>query len=212
VARTVNAWGIVVAGGSGARYGGLKQLAELGGRRVIDHSIAALRSVCSAVAVVVPPELVEEVTFEDVAAVVAGGASRSASVRAGLQVVGVDATHVLVHDAARPLASPALCRRVVDALRAGADGAIPVVAVADSLRTVEGEPVDRAAFVAVQTPQGFDVEVLREAHRRGGDATDDATLVDRLGRSVVHVEGEPTNLKITESHDLRVAAALLERN
>ncbi|MGI9611775.1 MAG: IspD/TarI family cytidylyltransferase [Acidimicrobiales bacterium] len=210
VAREVNAWGIVVAGGSGARYGGLKQLAELGGRRVLDHSLSALRTVCTGVVVVVPPDRVDEVVVDDADAVVGGGDTRSASVRSGLAAIGPDASHVLVHDAARPLASPALCRRVVDALRLGADAAIPVVEVTDSLRTVDGKPVDRAGFVAVQTPQGFDVEVLREAHRSGEEASDDATLVDRLGRSVAHVEGDPTNLKITEPHDLRLAEELLD--
>ena len=211
--REVTAWGIVVAGGSGARYGGHKQFAPLGDRRVIDHSVAAVGSVCENIVVVVPAELVDEAaagtTDERVVAVVAGGSSRSASVRAGLAAVGEDATHVLVHDAARPIASPSLCRRVVAALRAGAAGAIPVVAVADSLRTVDGSPVDRAGFVAVQTPQGFDVDVLRNAHDSGDEATDDATLVDRLGRPVVHVEGEATNLKITEPHDLQIAEVLL---
>ncbi len=205
----MNLWGIVVAGGSGARYGGLKQLATLGDRRVLDHSVAAVGSVCDRVVVVVPAELVDEVDCV-AAAVVAGGASRSGSVRAGLAAVGHDATHVLVHDAARPLASPALCRRVVDALRDGAAAVIPVVPLADSLRTVDGRPVDRSGFVAVQTPQGFDVDVLREAHRLEGDATDDATLVDQLGRPVVQIAGETSNLKITEPHDLRVAEVLLD--
>lgn len=207
-------WGVVVAGGSGARFGGLKQLATLGDRRVIDHSIAAVAPACEAVVVVAPPVAIdgpqaEGLQFDGLATVVPGGASRSASVRAGLAAIGRDATHVLVHDAARPLASPSLCRRVVDALQAGAVAVVPVVAVSDSLRTIDSEPVDRSRFVAVQTPQGFDVDVLREAHRLGGDASDDATLVDQLGRRVVHVEGEATNLKITEPHDLRTAEVLL---
>ena len=210
MAREVNVWGIVVAGGSGARYGGLKQLAELRGRRVLDHSLTALRTVCAGVVVVVPPDRVDDVVVDDAEAVVGGGDNRSASVRSGLAAVGPNATHVLVHDAARPLASPALCRRIVDALRDGAPAAIPVVEVTDSLRTVDGQPVDRSSFVAVQTPQGFDVAVLREAHRSGEVASDDATLVDRLGCSVVHVEGEPMNLKITAPHDLRLAEELLD--
>ena len=205
----VNIWGIVVAGGSGARYGGLKQLALLGDRRVIDHSVAAVGSVCGSVVVVVPAELVDGIECPDAAAVVGGGATRSASVRAGLGAVADEATHVLVHDAARPLATPALCHRIVEGLQAGATAAIPVIPVVDTLRTVDGRPVDRSRYVAVQTPQGFDVDVLRSAHELGGDATDDATLVDRLGHSVLHVEGEQTNLKITEPHDLRVAEVVL---
>lgn len=206
----MNIWGIVVAGGSGARYGGLKQLATLGDRRVLDHAVASIGSVCDFIVVVVPCELVDEIECVGATAIVGGGATRSASVRAGLAAVASAATHVLVHDAARPLASAALCRRVVDGLSTGAAAAIPVVPVADSLRTVDGEPVDRSRYVAVQTPQGFEVDVLRAAHELQGEATDDATLVDRLGRSVLHVDGETTNLKITGPDDLRLAEVVVD--
>lgn len=202
-------WGVVVAGGGGSRYGGLKQFELLAGRRVLDWSIAALTPVCRGVVVVVPASLLGDLDLPPGVTAVAGGLTRSDSVRAGLEGLGAGATHVLVHDAARPLVTAEVVARVRDALAAGAVAAVPVVPVTDSLRTVEGRPVDRSGLVAVQTPQGFRVDVLRSAHGEGDTATDDASLVDRLGLTVVHVEGDPTNMKITAPHDLRIAEVLL---
>jgi len=202
-------WGVIVAGGSGARYGRLKQLEPLGGQRVLDWSVRALKPLCAGLVVVVPEQLVDTVQIDGVDAVVAGGADRSASVRAGLDAVEAGATHILVHDAARPLLTSALIERVITALADGADGAVPVVAISDSLRTVEGEPVDRSAYVAVQTPQGFTIKALRDAHDGGTSASDDATLVAAQGLVVRHVSGESSNLKITEPVDLEIAEALL---
>lgn len=203
-------WGVVVAGGTGTRFGRRKQLAHLGDRRVLDWSVQALAPACAGVVLVVPVDLAGELEVDGATTVVAGGADRSDSVRAGLAGLGPGATHVLVHDAARPLASAALVDRVVAALAAGERAAIPVVPVTDSLRTSEGEPVDRTRFVAVQTPQGFEVETLRLAHASGASATDDASLLAAIGVPVAHVEGEPTNLKITDPHDLATAQALIE--
>lgn len=202
-------WGIVVAGGGGSRYGGHKQFELLAGRRVLDWSIAAMTPVCRGVVVVVPASALDGIHLPPGVTAVAGGQTRSASVRAGLDAVAPTATHVLVHDAARPLVTAEVVGRVADALAAGAVAAVPVVPVTDSLRTVEGRPVDRSGLVAVQTPQGFQVDVLRSAHGEGDTATDDASLVDRLGFTVVHVEGDPTNMKITAPHDLRLAEVLL---
>ncbi len=198
-------WAIVVAGGSGARYGRLKQLDALAGRRVLDWSIDAM-GLPGRTVVVLPADQVGEVAVD--AVVVAGGSTRSASVRAGLSAVGPNATHVLVHDAARPLVTPEVVAAVIDGL-AAADGAIPVVPVTDTLRRVDGEPVDRSDLVAVQTPQGFGVEILRRSHASGEDATDDATLVTALGGSVVHVDGDATNIKITVPTDRLVAEVIL---
>lgn len=202
-------WGVVVAGGGGSRYGGLKQFELLAGRPVLDWSVDALVTVCAGVVVVVPAPALDGLILPSGVTAVAGGATRSASVRAGLAALPPTASHVLVHDAARPLVTPAVVARVRDALVAGAAAAVPVVPVTDSLRTVQGRPVDRNGLVAVQTPQGFRVEVLRSAHVEGDTATDDASLVDRLGLDVAHVEGDPTNMKITEPHDLRLAEVLL---
>jgi len=118
-----------------------------------------------------------------------------------------------VHDAARPLASPRLFDAVVDAVRAGADGAVPALPVPDTLKRVEGsdvvETLDRSALVAVQTPQAFRADALRAAHAADGDATDDAALVEANGGTVVVVAGDPRNLKVTSPDDLAVGAALL---
>lgn len=198
-------WSIVVAGGSGARYGGLKQLESLAGRRVIDWSIEAMGTPGRTVVVLPPTDL----DVPDLhAVIVAGGTSRSASVRAGLAALGPQASHVLVHDAARPVVPRPVVERVIAAL-ATADGVVPVVPVVDTLVRPNGDPVDREQFVAVQTPQGFRVEALRAAHAAGEDATDDATLVRAIGGSVVHVDGDPTNLKITVPTDRAIAEVLL---
>jgi 2-C-methyl-D-erythritol 4-phosphate cytidylyltransferase len=201
-------WVIVVAAGSGRRFGGAKQYEFLAGRRVIDRSIVAARTVADGVVLVVAPERSGHAE-PGVDAVVAGGDTRSGSVRAGLAAVPDAAEVVVVHDGARPLATPELFRSVVEAVRAGADAAVPGVPVDDSLRSVAGGVVDRDGLVAVQTPQAFRAAALRDAHAAGAEATDDASLVEAAGGKVVVVEGSPTNLKITRPSDLTVAEALL---
>ena len=121
---------------------------------------------------------------------------------------------VVVHDAARPLATTALFDAVVAAVRDGADGAVPGLAVTDTLKRVDDvrvtATVDRMGLVAVQTPQAFRADMLRAAHGRGVDATDDAALVEEVGGTVVVVPGDARNLKVTGPADLMIAAALLE--
>lgn len=201
-------WTVVVAGGGGTRFGGPKQYVELAGRRTLDWSLAAARSVSDGIVVVVPPaHATDPVDGADV--VVAGGGTRSGSVRSGLGAVPDDAAVVLVHDAARPAASPALFRAVADAVRAGATAVVPGVAVTDSLRRRSGGAVDRDDLVAVQTPQGFDAVTLRAAHEGDCEATDDATLVEALGHEVHVVLGESTNIKLTHSADQLALEATL---
>ena len=205
-------WGIVVAGGRGSRFGGHKQLDRLAGRPLVDWALDALRPVCKGLVVVLEPGLVAGATVK-ADSVVAGGTTRAASVRAGLAAVPAEADAVLVHDAVRPLASPELAARVLAAVADGADGAVPGVPVIDTLKRVGGgnvlATVDRNEVVAVQTPQAFRADVLRRAHAGGGDATDDAGLVEATGGTVVIVEGERDNLKVTWPNDLVVAEALL---
>lgn len=198
-------WAIVVAAGRGSRFGGPKQFAELEGRRVVDWALVASRSVADGVVLVVPQaHLDDEAPAADV--VVAGGATRSESVRAGLGAVPAGADVVIVHDAARPYAAPALFEAVVASVREGADAAIPGVAIADTVkRVVNGRVVgtlDRDELVAVQTPQAFAADVLRRAHAGGGEATDDAALVEAAGGRVMVVPGDPANTKITLRTDL----------
>jgi 2-C-methyl-D-erythritol 4-phosphate cytidylyltransferase/2-C-methyl-D-erythritol 2,4-cyclodiphosphate synthase len=145
---------------------------------------------------------------------VAGGATRQESVRRGLDALG-EVDVVLVQDAARPLPSPALVRRVLEVARGGA-GAVPVLPVGDTLKRVDGgalATVSREGLLAAQTPQGFPRGMLVEAHRRaaadGVTATDDAALCERYGFPVRAVEGEPANLKLTTPGDLALAEALV---
>ena len=198
-------WAIVVAAGSGARFGGQKQFEELEGRRVVDWALVASRSVADGVVLVVPADHVEDgAPAADV--VVIGGATRSASVRAGLAAVPADAQVVVVHDAARPFAAPALFEAVVAAVHAGADAAVPGVPVTDTVKRVVGSEVvatlDRDELIAVQTPQAFAAAALRRAHEHGAEATDDAALVEAAGGRVVVVPGDPANTKITLRSDL----------
>ena len=221
----------MVAGGSGRRFGGPKQFLSLAGRPVAAWSVQAARSVSDGVVLVVPgrsgsglgasgdapPEGADDgVQAEACGAdrVVTGGGSRADSVRAGLAAVPDGADVIVVHDAARPLADPALFVAVVRAVEGGSAGcAVPVLSVSDTLKRVVGgqvvATVDREQLVSVQTPQAFTASVLREAHRLGGQTTDDAGLVEQLGLPVRTVPGDPRNLKLTRPEDLGVAEALL---
>lgn len=198
-------WAVVVAGGGGSRFGGAKQYVEVAGRRVVDWSLAAARTGADGVVAVVPAADLDR-PLPGADAVVAGGATRSQSVRAGLAAVPGEAAVVVVHDAARPAAGPELFRAVVAAVRDGADAAVPGVPVVDSLRWRTGGAVDRDEVVAVQTPQAFAAAALRAAHASGADASDDATLVERAGGRVVVVEGDPANVKLTHPADAELVA------
>lgn len=205
------AWAIVVAAGSATRFGRLKQFESLAGRRVIDWSLDAARSVTAGVVLVVPDRARTEARGADV--VVTGGSTRAASVRAGIDAVPADAEVIVVHDAARPLAGADLFRAVVEALAPGVDAAVPGVPIAETVKQVaDGRVVstlDRSELVAVQTPQAFRAAGLRSAHRTGGEATDDAALVEAAGGTVAVVPGDPRNIKLTEVSDLVVLEALL---
>ncbi|HEV8064434.1 MAG TPA: 2-C-methyl-D-erythritol 4-phosphate cytidylyltransferase [Acidimicrobiales bacterium] len=203
-------WAIVVAGGQGRRFGGAKQFETLAGRRVHEWAIDGARSVADGVVLVLPPGCESDPSLSGGAdRVVAGGQSRSDSVRAGLDAVPSSAEIVLVHDAARPLASAELWRAVVSALRSGADCAVPGLQLSDTVKQVaEGvvtATLDRKALVRVQTPQGFKPEMLKRAHARGAEATDDAGLVEAIGGVVRVVPGEDSNIKITTPEDLAYA-------
>ena len=188
---------------------------------MLDWSLASVTTACDGVVVVLPPAdasagiAVLGTASNRPGSIVAGGATRSESVRAGLAAVPAGAEIVVVQDAARPLASPVLFQRVVAAVRAGADAAVPALPVSDTIKRVEAnlvaETLDRAALVAVQTPQAFRARMLRDAHAGAPEATDDAALVERIGGKVVVVEGERANLKLTAAEDMVVARALLDQ-
>lgn len=204
----MSVWGVVVAAGSGTRYGAAKQFEVLDGRRLVDHAVASLQACCAGVVLVVPTGDVAGAQQGDPAAdvVVAGGATRSASVRHGLAAVPPDAEIVVVHDAARPLAPASLFNAVIDAVRAGADAAVPGLPVTDTIKEVDGDRVvatlPRERLVLVQTPQAFDAGALRAAHARGDDATDDAALVEANGGKVIVVPGDEAAAKVTTPDDL----------
>jgi 2-C-methyl-D-erythritol 4-phosphate cytidylyltransferase len=178
---------------------------------MVDWSVDVLGAVCERVVVAVPPGHEREPDR------VTGGATRSASVRAALEAAP-EATVAVVHDAARPLVTPGLVERCVAALEEGFDGAVAAAPVSDTIKEVGSagrvvRTLDRSALWAIQTPQVFRAEVLREALDRDpaalAAATDDASLVEEIGGTVRVVEAPPENLKVTRESDLRVAEALL---
>ncbi len=205
-------WGIVVAGGRGSRFGAAKQFARLGGATVLERSIATTARACDGVVVALPAESGWQPVPPVVA--VAGGDTRAESVRAALAAVPPDAEVIVVHDAARPLASLLLFAAVIAAVRSGADAAVPALAVTDTLKRVEGErvveTVSRDGLVVVQTPQAFRSDALRRAHASAAEGSDDAMLIERAGGVVRVVAGEVRNLKITVPDDLEVASGLIE--
>jgi 2-C-methyl-D-erythritol 4-phosphate cytidylyltransferase len=209
----MSVWIVVVAAGSGSRFGGAKQYERLGRDRIIDRSVSTARRHSDGVVVVVAPEdegrVRDDYATRDGVIVTAGGATRSASVRNGLASVPDGAETIVVHDGARPLASDALFEAVIDAVAAGAQAVVPGVPVVDTLRDPDSGPVDRSRLVAVQTPQAFSSAILRQAYAVAATATDDATLVESIGGKVVVVPGETTNFKITTRDDLVVARALV---
>lgn len=209
-------WAVVVAAGGGSRFGGKKQFAMIGGRPMVDWSLSTARAVVDGVVLVVPagdPRISSPGSCgADI--VVEGGKTRAESVRAGLAAVPDDAGIVVVHDGARPLATTALFAAVIGEVRSGADAAVPATPVADTLKRVAdgavSGTVERDGLVAVQTPQAFRADVLRRAHATGGDATDDAGLVEALGIEVRVVPGEARNLKVTTAADLELAQQIAE--
>jgi 2-C-methyl-D-erythritol 4-phosphate cytidylyltransferase len=218
---------IVVAAGRGERLGANrpKALVSLCGRPLLRHVLerVAASGIFETVVVVGPAEHLEEcwqvVPRGLPATVVAGGSRRQDSVRLGIEALDDRVEIVIVHDAARPLVSTDLFRRVrEEAIRTGA--AVPILGVADTVKVLDGSgrivgDCDRQRLGLAQTPQAFRVAWLREAHERaareGVEASDDAGLVSRLGLPVAGVAGETWNLKITRPEDLELAESLLTR-
>jgi 2-C-methyl-D-erythritol 4-phosphate cytidylyltransferase len=234
---------ILTAAGAGTRLGRAapKALVEIDGTALVVHAARRLAAsgVVDAIVITSPAGIVDVMCTAAVAdeavtvpvRVTPGGCTRQESVAAGLalvDVVAADADVVLVHDAARPFASPDLVRRVVAAVRAGHRAVVPGLPVVDTVKIVSGPPTgtpasdpasssdgvaivvatpDRSTLRAVQTPQGFDRELLVRAHAaaQGGGATDDAGLVEALGEPVVVVDGEESACKITTERDLSLA-------
>lgn len=217
---------VVTAAGRGTRLGGAtpKALVPVAGRPLLSHALDRIAPLASRIVVTAVPELVD--TFRDVvggrADVVAGGGSRQDSVWAGIVALGERGMDpddiVLVHDAARAFMPTSAMREAIAAVEAGADAAIPVVPVVDTLVAAPnafgeyGRPVDRDGVRAVQTPQVFRARVLVAAHEAaaGREATDDAALVRELGYRVVATDGHPWGLKVTQAGDLALATFIAE--
>jgi 2-C-methyl-D-erythritol 4-phosphate cytidylyltransferase len=205
--------GIVPAGGSGERLGAdrPKAFVVCAGRPLIEWSLDVLREVCDRVVVAAPHGYVELPDF------VHGGESRSASVRNAVEAAP-EASVFVVHDAARPLVTPELVTRCIDALEPGIDGAIAAVPMTDTVKQVAPDgrvlrTLDRSTLWAIQTPQVFRADILRQALERDAAAlaaaSDDAWLVDDVGGVVTVVEAYPQNIKVTHGSDLRIVEALL---
>ena len=215
---------IILAAGSSARMGGVDKLwADLLGRPLVAHSIATLGTLEGVRTLVLVGPAARHAGLaacaSDAAALgvevrcVEGGARRQDSVAAAI-AAAPDAAWYLVHDGARPFASAALARRVLEgARRHGA--AIPGIPVTDTVKHIDGSgrivaTVERSPLRAVQTPQGFAGSLLRRAHAEvSSDVTDDAAMVEWLGVPVFVVPGDPANVKVTTPTDLTIARALL---
>ncbi|WP_234554567.1 2-C-methyl-D-erythritol 4-phosphate cytidylyltransferase [Thermus caliditerrae] len=202
---------LIPAAGNGERLGlGPKAFLRVGGKTLLEWSLLAFQEAAE-VLVALPPGAEPPPGLR--AVFLEGGRTRQESVARLLEAASLPL--VLVHDVARPFASPALAERVLEAARA-TGAAVPVLPVSDTLVRPEGEAygevVPREALRLVQTPQGFFTALLREAHayarKRGLAATDDAQLVRALGYPVALVEGERTAFKITYPEDLSLAEAL----
>jgi 2-C-methyl-D-erythritol 4-phosphate cytidylyltransferase len=205
---------ILAAGGGGERLGAdrPKAFVTLSGRPLLEWSLDVLRATCDRVVVAVPE------AYADGPDRVAGADSRSLSVRNALRVAP-EATVAVVHDAARPMLEADLVRRCIASLD-GAAAAIAAAPVTDTIKQADASrrvtaTLDRSGLWAVQTPQAFDAEVLREVLE--GDpasvaaATDDAALVEAAGARVTIVEAPPENFKVTTALDLAVAEVVLGR-
>ncbi|MBV8798747.1 MAG: bifunctional 2-C-methyl-D-erythritol 4-phosphate cytidylyltransferase/2-C-methyl-D-erythritol 2,4-cyclodiphosphate synthase [Alphaproteobacteria bacterium] len=215
---------ILVAAGDGVRAGPgpPKQYRPLMGEPILRHSIerfagAPLVSKLQVVIREAHTALCSQAAADfDLPPAIVGGTTRQCSVRRGLAAIeDVNPDFVLIHDAARPLVSPALIEVVIAKLIAGAEAVVPLLPVTDSLRRISsgevGEAVPREGLCRAQTPQGFDYKKIRSAHERfaGANATDDIALAERAGMRIAAVPGEEANIKVTAPGDFAFAERLL---
>jgi 2-C-methyl-D-erythritol 4-phosphate cytidylyltransferase/2-C-methyl-D-erythritol 2,4-cyclodiphosphate synthase len=205
---------IIAAAGSGVRFGAdiPKALVQLGNRTLIEHAVAAISPLVDQVIVTVPASHLSQfqALLGGEITVVIGGQTRSESVRAGLSAVANDCSFVLVHDAARALASTALVSRVLSALNDGEVAVIPGLPQVDTIKSVDNQgyvsaTLNRSELRTIQTPQGFEFSTLKKAHAANGESTDDAALVELAGYKVLVIDGEERALKITTPADLATA-------
>ena len=212
---------LIPAAGSGERFGASipKALVQLNGRTLIEHAVLNLGPIATQIIVAAPVGFEDKFRelLGDAVTVVTGGSTRTKSVKIALESIAQDIEYVLVHDAARPLASSELGQRVIDALTAGDVAVIPALSVSDTIKEVDVanyvvSTPNRERLRAVQTPQGFARETLIKAHMQNIEATDDGALVEAMRGKVKIIEGENQALKITNPEDLASALKYLIPN
>ena len=209
---------IIAGAGMGHRLGAEipKALIQIQGITLLERAFISLSKVVDEIVITAPAGYEEQ--FKAIvgqsAEVVTGGVLRSDSIRVALKALSPSVDSVLIHDAARALASSALAARVLDELRSGQSAVIPVLKVIDTIKEIDRDGFvratpDRSSLVAAQTPQGFNRQVLERAHSASDDATDDAALVEAIGVKVKTIEGEASAFKITTKEDIGQALLLL---
>ena len=209
---------IIAGAGMGHRLGAEipKALIQIQGITLLERAFTSLSKVVDEI-VITAPEGYEE-QFKAIvgqsAEVITGGVLRSDSIRVALKALSPSVESVLIHDAARALASSALAARVLGELQSGQSAVIPVLKVIDTIKEIDRDGFvratpDRSSLVAAQTPQGFNRQVLERAHSASDDATDDAALVEAIGIKVKTIDGEASAFKITTKEDIGQALLLL---
>ena len=209
---------IIAGAGLGNRLGAKipKALIQIEGISLVERAFASLSKVVDQIIITAPDGYADEFRkiVGDSATVITGGVLRSDSVKLALAALSPSVEYVLVHDAARGLATSDLAQRVLNELSGGEVAVIPALAVVDTIKEVDGSGFvrstpDRSVLRAIQTPQGFAVSVLKRAHEASEDATDDAALVEALGVKVKTIQGEALAMKVTNPEDISVAVSLL---
>ena len=209
---------IIAGAGMGHRLGAdiPKALIQIDGVTLIERAFAALSPVVDEIVITAPAGYEDQfrAIVGESATVITGGVLRSDSVNVALKSLSPSTKYVLVHDAARALASSDLAQRVLHGLTSGESAVIPALSVVDTIKEVDRDGYvrstpDRSILRAVQTPQGFSVDVLKRAHEASEDATDDAALVEALGVKVKTIPGEARAMKITNPEDIAMAVTLV---
>lgn len=209
---------IIAGAGLGNRLGANlpKALIQIEGISLVERAFSALSKVVDEIVITAPAGFADEFRkiVGESAKVITGGVLRSDSVKLALKSLSPSVEYVLVHDAARGLATSDLASRVLAELKGGELAVIPALAVVDTIKEVDVEGYvrntpDRSALRAVQTPQGFTTSVLKRAHEASEDATDDAALVEAIGVKVKTIAGEALAMKVTNPEDIALAVSLL---
>jgi len=209
---------IIAGAGMGHRLGAdiPKALIQIQGITLLERAFTSLSKVVDEIIITAPAGYEEQfkALVGQSATVITGGVLRSDSIRVALKALSPSVESVLIHDAARALASNSLAARVLGEVQSGLSAVIPVLKVIDTIKEIDRDGFvratpDRSSLVAAQTPQGFNRQVLERAHSASDDATDDAALVEAIGVKVKTIEGEISAFKITTKEDIGQALLLL---